>query len=65
MGLFDNIAKPVKKGLSVPKPGDKCGICKEEAGESSFLIKVRKKQVIHCFECYEEVMDDALFGENG
>jgi hypothetical protein len=62
MSLFANIAKPVKKDLKVPKPGDKCGICKEEAGDDSFLIKVGRKQVIHCFQCYEDVMDDVLFG---
>ena len=65
MSLFEKFANPVKKvkkDLSVPKPDDVCGICKEEAGESSFLIKVRKKKVIHCFTCYEDVMDDVLFG---
>jgi len=68
MNMFDNIAKPVKKNLSIPTPDDKCGVCGEEAGNDSFIISGRhsrgkgRKPLIHCFDCYEAVMDDILFG---
>ena len=44
---------------------EKCGVCGEEAGDEAHDIEVRRKgrivTVIHCFDCYEEVMDKALF----
>lgn len=42
----------------------KCGMCYEECYEEEFEVEYGKnKGKVICFECYEEEMGQALFGD--